>query len=343
MAQVHDEAIRTHYAELKERARAAGPLLPGTPGSIVTHKVKSGSYLARAYYVASSKRLEDYIGPAESETLRRAVTERMQFSEWMQERVVQLRKLGFQVADRETARVLVELHNLGAFEAGLVLVGTLAYMARLNDLGIAAFSSRTRDIDVARESRIKLAIQLEFLGALKATTLPFVEVPGLSPKSPSTSAKLPGAGGLRVDVLTSGARVGAAVIIPELAWHAQAIPFYDFLLKDAEPSAVLAGGHCIPVRIPQVGRFIWHKLYSSRARRGEPEKAKKDYQQAVTLTAAMGGEGAMDLKSAFKAAPVALRKKLLPGLLGFSREFKESLPEIEDFLQSLRAQAMAGG
>ena len=342
MAQVHDEAIRTHYAELKERARAAGPLLPGTPGSIVTHKVKSGSYLARAYYVASSKRLEDYIGPAESETLRRAVTERMQFSEWMQERVVQLRKLGFQVADRETARVLVELHNLGAFEAGLVLVGTLAYMARLNDLGIAAFSSRTRDIDVARESRIKLAIQLEFLGALKATTLPFVEVPGLSPKSPSTSAKLPGAGGLRVDVLTSGARVGAAVIIPELAWHAQAIPFYDFLLKDAEPSAVLAGGHCIPVRIPQVGRFIWHKLYSSRARRGEPEKAKKDYQQAVTLTAAMGGEGAMDLKSAFKAAPVALRKKLLPGLLGFSREFKESLPEMEDFLQSLRAQAMAG-
>lgn len=66
--------------------------------------------------------------------------------------------------------------------------------------------------------------------------------------------------------------------IPELSWHARAIPYYDYLLKDAEPGAVLAGGHCVPVRIPQAGRFIWHKLYSSRARRGEPEKAKKDYQ-----------------------------------------------------------------
>jgi hypothetical protein len=172
MKNLHDETIRTHYAELKERARAAGQLLPGTPGSIVTHKVKGGSYLSRAYYVASSKRLEDYIGPADNEDLKSAVTERMKFSAWMLERVTQLRKLGFQVADRETARVLVELHNLGAFGAGLVLVGTLAYMARLNDLGVAAFSSRTRDIDVARESRIKLAIQLEFLSALKATDVP---------------------------------------------------------------------------------------------------------------------------------------------------------------------------
>jgi len=333
---LHDDTLRTHYAELKERARAAGPLLPGTPGSIVTHKVKAGSYLSRAYYVASSRRLEEYIGPSDNEELRRTVAERMEFAEWMQTRVSQLRKLGFQVADRETARVLVELHNVGAFAAGLVLVGTLAYMARLNDLGVAAFSSRTRDIDVARESRIKLAIQLEFLGALKATTLPFVEVPGLTPRSPPTSAKLPGAGGLRIDVLTSGTRLGAPVTIPELSWHAQAIPFYDYLLKDAEPSAVLAGGHCVPVRIPQAGRFIWHKLYSSRARRGEPEKAKKDYQQAVTLTAGLAQDAAEELKAAFKAAPVSLRDKLAPGIQSFSREFKDELPEIHEALQALR-------
>lgn len=336
MLRHHDETIRTHYAELKERARGAGRLLPGTPGSIVTHKVKGGSYISRAYYVASSRRLEDYIGPADDEVLKIAVTERMQFSEWMQERVAQLRKLGFQVADRDTARVLVELHNVGAFEAGLVLVGTLAYMARLNDLGIAISSSRTRDIDVARESRIKLAIQLEFLSVLKATTLPFVEVPGLSPKSASTSAKLPGAGGLRIDVLTSGTTLGASVTIPELSWHAQAIPFYDYLLTDAEPSAVLAGGHCIPVRIPQASRFIWHKLYSSRTRRGEPEKAQKDYRQAVTLTAALAGDAPTELRAAFRATPVALRKKLAPALLAFSREFKDELLEIHDSLQALR-------
>ena len=40
-----------------------------------------------------------------------------------------LRKLGFQAADKSAARVLVELHNRGAFDAGLPLVGTLAFMA----------------------------------------------------------------------------------------------------------------------------------------------------------------------------------------------------------------------
>ena len=87
----HDDTFRTHYAELKERARAAGHLLPGTPGSIVTHKVKAGTYISRAYYVASSKRLEEYIGPADNEALRQAVVERMEFAEWMQQRVSQLR------------------------------------------------------------------------------------------------------------------------------------------------------------------------------------------------------------------------------------------------------------
>ena len=46
------------------------------------------------------------------------------------------------------------------------------------------------DIDVARERHLKLAVQFDLLPALKATKLPFVEVPGLSPRSPPTPAKL---------------------------------------------------------------------------------------------------------------------------------------------------------
>jgi hypothetical protein len=261
----------------------------------------------------------------------------------MRERVVQLRDLGFQVADRASARVLVELHNRGAFEAGLVLVGTLAYMARLNDLGAIVRASRTMDIDLARESRPKLALRMEFLSALQATSLPFVEVPGLDPRTPSTSIKLPGAGSLRVDLLTSGARLGAPVAVPELAWHAQAVPYYDYLLKDAEPSAVLAGGQCIPVRIPQAGRFIWHKLYSSRNRRGESEKARKDFQQAVTLTQALQDDAPAILKAAHRSAPPELRKKLAPALVAFGREFRHGRAEVHDALQALRAQGQGEG
>lgn len=335
MIRLHDDPIRTQYAELKERARAAGPLLAGTPGSFITHKVKGREYLYRAYYVLPSKRLEEYVGLAGDEVARARTAERMEFADWMRQRVVQLRDLGFQVADRASARVLVEMHNRGAFEAGLVLVGTLAYMARLNDLGAAVLATRTLDIDVARESRVKLALQMKFVSALKATSLPFVEVPGLTPRTPSTSVKLPGAGGLRVDVLTAGPRLGAPVALPELEWHAQAVPFYDYLLKDAEPGAVLAGGQCIPVRIPQVGRFIWHKLYSSRQRRGESEKARKDLRQAATLTLALQDEAPATLKAAYRSAPPDLRRKLAPGILAFAREFKEEATEVFDALRTL--------
>lgn len=313
MIRRHDEPIRTQYAELKERARAAGPLLAGSPGSIVTHTVKGRAYLYRAYYVVASKRLEEYIGPADDDELKPAMAGRMEYAEWMRRRVVQLRDLGFQVADRLSARVLVEMHNRGAFDAGMVLVGTLAYMARLNDLGVAVLGSRTMDIDLARASHLKLGMRMEFLAALQATSLPFV------------------------DVLTSGAKLGAPVRLPELSWHAQSVPFYDYLLKEAEPGAVLAGGHCIPVRIPQAGRFIWHKLYSSRNRRGESEKARKDLQQAVTLARALQDDAPAVLKAAYRAAPPELKKKLSAALPGFTRELKlDDDAEIRDALRLLR-------
>jgi hypothetical protein len=47
----------------------------------------------------------------------------------VQEQVRALRWLGFQVADKDVARVLVELHNTRLFAAGLVVVGTLALLS----------------------------------------------------------------------------------------------------------------------------------------------------------------------------------------------------------------------
>ena len=73
------------------------------------------------------------------------------------------RKLGFQVADKTATRVLVEMHNRQAFAAGLVLVGTLAYMAWLNELGARSPVARTLDVDLARPGRLKLAVPLPLL------------------------------------------------------------------------------------------------------------------------------------------------------------------------------------
>jgi len=306
----HELAFRTQYAELKERALAAGDLLPGTPGSLAKRKGTGYSYWYRVYYSAPGKVQEQLVCKDGDSAALNAMRERIAFQDWMAQQVSHLRKLGFQVADKPTARVLVELHNQGAFAAGLVLVGTLAYMAWLNELGIAAVSARTQDIDLARRQKLKLATPLSFLQTMQATGLPFVAVPGLPSNAPATSVKLPGALGLRVDVLAPGSSVGAAVNVPELAWSAQTIPHFDYLLEQAEPAAILAGGQCIPLRLPQAARFVWHKLYASTQRKGFAEKATKDQQQALIIAARLAETESHALQQALKEAPAAMKKPI---------------------------------
>ena len=302
----HELAFRTQYAELKERSLAAGVLLPGTPGSLIKRAGTGYPYWYRVFYPVPGKASEELIGKDGDEPALNAMRERMAFSGWVSIQVSALRKLGFQVADKGTARVLVELHNRQVFEAGMVLVGTLSYMAWLNELGAIAVSARTLDIDLARRQALRLAAPLPFLDAMHATSLPFVSVPGLPSTTPSTSVKLPGAKGLRVDVLVPGKILGKTIKVPELAWAAQAVPYYDYLLENPEPGAMLAGGQCIPVRLPQAARFVWHKLYSSTQRRGMAEKAAKDRQQALVLGAVLSDLDSTALEQAFADAPSSM-------------------------------------
>ncbi len=132
----------------------------------------------------------------------------------------------------------------------------------------------------------------------------------LEAAEPSTSVKLPGAEGLRVDVLAPGSPLGATIELPALQWSAQAVPHYDYLLDAPEPAAALADGHCVPVRLPQAARLVWHKLYASTQRRGFPEKAAKDRQQAMVLGAMLAQTEPQALEEACESAPVAMVEPL---------------------------------
>ncbi len=183
----HELAYRTQYAELKERTRAAGALLPGTPGTLYERTGTGHAHWYRVYYSAPGKQVEDWVGGASEEAALGSMRNQIDFAQWTARQVSDLRKLEFQIGDKGVARVLVELHNRGAFEAGLTVVGTLCYMAWLNELGAKAVTARTQDIDLARRQSLKLAAPLPFLENVLATRLPFSAVPGLSSQSPSTS------------------------------------------------------------------------------------------------------------------------------------------------------------
>jgi hypothetical protein len=308
LVRLHEPAFRTQYAEVKERVFAEGGLLPGTPGSLTLRDKSGYPHWYRRYNAIAGKTREVHVCAVADEDAYRAMSSKIEAARWVEGQVRSLRKLGFQVSDKETARVLVELHNRGLFEAGMVLVGTLAFQCWLNEFGILSVSARTQDVDIARPRALKLASRLSFLELMRETDLPFVPVPMLDKTHPSTSLKLPGAAALRIDLLAPGEPVGSPVIIPELDWAAQSVPYYDYLLADPASAAVLAGWHCIPVKIPTAGRYLMHKLYSASVRNTFPEKAAKDQAQALVLANYLAEHDPGELVDAWHAAPADIRK-----------------------------------
>jgi hypothetical protein len=331
--------VSTLYAELAERARAAGPLLPGTPGSLaLRERPGSGSYWYRRYYrLPKLPQAEDFVCTQEQPAALDVMSNRIDMAAWSQEQVRMLRTLGMQVADKDAALVLVEMHNRGLFAAGLVLVGTLAYMAWLNEFGVRAVSSRTQDIDLARRHALKLAAPISFMEAVQATKLDFAAVPGgLSASVPSTSVKRPGREGLRVDILTSGLQLGRVVHLPELDWYAQSVPYFDYLLTSPRQAALLAGGHCVPVNAPAPERMAWHKVYSSTRRANDTAKAEKDLRQGATLLALLVERDNLALSTTVKALPKEVldaARQRLPALRGLLEPHPQALDEVEHALR----------
>jgi hypothetical protein len=328
---LHELTIRTLYSEVKERANVAGNLLPGTPGTLVKRAGTGHRYWYRSYYRVPKKRSEEFVGPATNESAYEAMQQRIAYSDWTARQVSALSKLGYQAADKGVASVLVELHNRKIFEAGLVMVGTLAYMSWLNEYGARATAARTQDIDLARRQTLKLATTVPFLSSMQATQLPFARIPGMPSDKPSTSVKLPGAEGLRVDILAPGRVLGEIIAVPELEWHAQAIPFYDYLLEGSRGAAMLAGGHCIPIKLPQVTRMIWHKFYASTHRTKEPTKAEKDLVQAVTLAAILIEQDSVPLHESFRGVPRELRTAALSRMSRIETMLAEHPQALDEF------------
>ncbi len=325
-------AFHTQYAEVCERIRGEGELLPGTPGTLMLRTGTGYGYWYRRYNTLPNQEAEDLVCKDGDDEAKDAMQLRIEFSSWVQNQVRHLRKLGMQVADKDVSRVLVELHNKQLFQGGLVVVGTLAFMAWLNELGAVAVSARTQDIDQARRPALKLGAPVSFLEAVQATRLKFSPVPGMPNSAPSTSVKRPGAAGLRVDLLTSGEHLGAVVPVPELSWHAQTVPYFDYLLENPSQAAVLAGGHCFPVNLPLPERFVLHKLYSSTKRHADPAKARKDVLQAAVLGAVIVETDAGSLQKAVQDAPpevIETARLRLPALRELLRAHRQTLEEFE--------------
>lgn len=316
-----DVSLRTVYAQAKELALAQKvvPLL--TAGSIQTEERAGGRFVYRYRYDATGKRVTEYLGPlseaktsAKLERAREEIKDQGAIAEYSQK----LRRIGFYSADNSTLVTVASLFNAGVFGGGGVLIGTHAFGAILNELGVSASPfPMTEDVDVARAGRIELAVLPEggFLELLKQTGLPFHEVPTLKRGAPSTSFKVRGRR-LKVDLLVPArGRPYTSVKVPELGAHAMGLPYLEYLLKATIPSVLIGRDRIVPISVPHPGWFCLHKLalYALRTGADDP-KRQKDVFQAAILASALAHEQDFLLAEAVESMDSKLRSRVKPGI-----------------------------
>lgn len=306
----HEAAFCTQYRELKERTLTAGALLPGTPGTLHRRMGTGYAYWYRVYYPTPGIQAETLVGRGDDAIAETGMRQRMAFAAWGSRQVVALRKLGFQVADKTSARVLVELHNLGAFAAGMVVVGTLGHMAWLNELGMLVRTRREPAAIPSRQPVLELGAPLALLQSPVAGALPFAMDQDLS--APTVVARLPGVGGLRIECRTPGDDIATDVPVADGGWMARCDPFHGYLLDSPESGAVLAGGHCIPVLLPQAARLVWHTLFLSAQASRQPAQAARERQLSLALGAALIDHDPWALLTAWEKAPAAMAAPIRP-------------------------------
>lgn len=193
-------------------------------------------------------------------------------------------------------RIVRRLNEIGFFRAGGLLVGTHAFLAYGNALGVAwGDLARTHDIDFAHAGNsIALALPatltIETRSAIESLESGFLPVPGFNPGDETASFVSKVDKHLRVDFLAPMVGGRADVFRHEsLGVNLQPLRFLEFVLEDIDQAAVLSAVGAVMVNVPDPARYALHKMlvYAERRNRN-PQKAMKDLRQAAALVEALG-------------------------------------------------------
>lgn len=308
----HPAALTTLFADLESFALNQPAVFTGTAGTVLKRRNASNfEFYAHQYYDALGKKRERYlagpVGAGAADELAAAVKMRIDEANRVAPSIRLLGREGFHLADSRTFATIAALHNHGVFAAGALLVGSHAYGAILNRLGVRAASYLTEDVDIGRPGPLALPEHpagKTLTDILGESGIEFIEVPQLDRGAPPTSYKQRGRSTFQVELLAPGRgdEVGSAAV-PELHAHAVTLPFFGYLLEQSQMTALLAREGCCAVRVPVPERFAVHKLIVSILRRGRDAKVQKDRAQALVLCAALGDLHPGALRSAVDDLP----------------------------------------
>lgn len=290
----------TAYAQLQtaalslELTRNVGHL----HGSFASKQVKGSTHWYFAFRETDQRVRQIYVGP-DTLPVRALVAQfKAQAKGEGKSPIDQLRPLaksaqalGCAAIQRKHLAVIRRLNDFGFFKAGGVLIGTHAFLAYANQLGLRWHEpDQTADIDFAHAGRnisisLPATIQAQPHAALTTMPsgfLPLVQYQGRAGGSYRQTDEPE----FQIDFLTPKvADNDDPIMIEHLDVALQPLRFIEFSLEDVQQTTLMdPTGQCVLVNMPAPERYAIHKLLIMGERSGTfKTKVRKDLAQAAAL------------------------------------------------------------
>lgn len=271
------------------RQREVDRCVADLPGGFTRKLVHGRAYW---YYQAKSPDgapIQTYVGPDDAAT--RALIDAHKSGVHAQADKSMLRatraavELGCAQVPLKHGRVISRLGDHGFFRAGGILVGTHAFMAYQNLLGVTwQGSAMTLDLDFAHAGR---NVSIALRPGTKIDTRKVIESleMGFMPIQSQTTYKKADEPDFDIDFLTSVGRTGdAPVHVESLNVTLQPLKFMELSMEDPLTTTLLWRNGPVVVNLPRPQRYAVHKLlvYGERPQNMRT-KAIKDLAQAAAL------------------------------------------------------------
>lgn len=302
-------SAQTAYAQLLDATLGSelSRTVAGLSGSFARKKVKERDYWYFQFTDLGGVLRQVYVGP-DSERIQALVSEAK--TSGQQAPLAPLARsavaLGCAPVLPRHFRVLRRLSEYGFFKAGGVLIGTHAFLAHGNMLGLHwGDTSRTQDVDLADAGKnmaiaLPANLQVDAHGAIESLEMGLVPVISLSSKAGATYLN-PRDPDFRLDFLTTLHR-GKEAPYEHVQLHVvmQPLKFMEYLLQDLAQAALFCDEGSILVNVPNPARYALHKLLVFGERSASyAQKSRKDLQQAAALLEYHKAHRDWDVKAAW--------------------------------------------
>lgn len=236
------------YRDYAAKARVYLELPFGKPGRRIRKSVRGEKFVYREVAVLSGDVRLRKLGPLGSRAVEEADAV-FDAAAWMPAGVAHLRETGFYATARQLEEPLVRCHNLGLFGSGAVLIGQLAYLFWLNELGVHApeHAPAAPDLELAMPECAALSeAQAAFLNRCIKTSNARLHVHFET----ADYARY----------LQARVRLPYAALLKRHCFMAN----LHYLTRSTRAATALVGDYLVPIRLPSPGRVYWQKLYWSR-------------------------------------------------------------------------------